>query len=463
MQQYGIQSGGKLPVHNHTNLPAGGQLDHGAALVGLGDSDHPAHFDIDCSKEISGIIDMEREPLTIATGIITINRSYVIVSTEAAAASDDLVTINVGAGGHILFLRAANAAQTVVVRNTGNIDTGGYGSITLDDITKIILLVYSISTGKWLLVAASDTLTKARIDALAINADQVDGIEGAEIIQRDGSVPLTAAWNVGAFEIIANMFRATSGGVIRLGEGAGQLRLVKDAAEIVKIVGQSDAIAGLKISKAIIGAFELNALVANNKVPDSDKVDGEEAAAIVTDARVKTHFPDTIANILSNHTKAVHDALNINADTLDTYEATELPRAVYLARAYQSEAQTIPNGAWTKVNLQTENYDVGTCFADSRFTSKAAGKYSMKGMVYFGPFGVDKVIEVAIYKNGSSIATHRSVTPLAGAISNNVSTDFALAVDDYIELYVKQDTGVAKDLIMGEKMTALSVHLIAFE
>lgn len=39
---------------------------------------------------------------------------------------------------------------------------------------------------------------------------------------------------------------------------------------------------------------------------DADKVDGEEAAAIVTDARVKAHFPDTIANILSDHDLTRH-------------------------------------------------------------------------------------------------------------------------------------------------------------
>ena len=34
-----------------------------------------------------------------------------------------------------------------------------------------------------------------------LNADTVDGIEGAEIVQRDGSVPLTGAWDVGAFDV----------------------------------------------------------------------------------------------------------------------------------------------------------------------------------------------------------------------------------------------------------------------
>lgn len=65
------------------------------------------------------------------------------------------------------------------------------------------------------------------------------------------------------------------------------------------------------------GAVPLTSITGHTKVPhdalaiNADQVDGEEAAAIVTNARVKAHFPDTIANILSNHTKAVHDALAI--------------------------------------------------------------------------------------------------------------------------------------------------------
>ena len=44
---------------------------------------------------------------------------------------------------------------------------------------------------------------------------------------------------------------------------------------------------------------------------DADTVDGEHAAAIVTNARVKAHFPDTIANILSDHNLLAHTALGL--------------------------------------------------------------------------------------------------------------------------------------------------------
>lgn len=58
-------------------------------------------------------------------------------------------------------------------------------------------------------------------------------------------------------------------------------------------------------------------------IDDSDKVDTEHAADIVTEARVKAHFPDTIADILSDHDTAAHDALGIDAATLDGLDSLD--------------------------------------------------------------------------------------------------------------------------------------------
>jgi len=73
------------------------------------------------------------------------------VDTEAAAASDDLVTINGGTAGQRITLVAANTARTVVVKSTGNIDlsTAG-GDFDLDSNVDTITLVYSAAASMWL-------------------------------------------------------------------------------------------------------------------------------------------------------------------------------------------------------------------------------------------------------------------------------------------------------------------------
>jgi len=71
---------------------------------------------------------------------------------------------------------------------------------------------------------------------------------------------------------------------------------------------------------------------------DADTVDGEEAADIVTNARVKAHFPDTIANVITNTSKA---------------------------RAYRVGYQyDIPHNTPTKIELPREQF----CFLQIRGT-----------------------------------------------------------------------------------------------
>lgn len=64
----------------------------------------------------------------------------------------------------------------------------------------------------------------------------------------------------------------------------------------------------ITVPKLIIGSYYLNSLIANNKVPDSDKVDG-------------IHIPNSLSNVInSGHDKTAHDALDIDARYIDGVE-----------------------------------------------------------------------------------------------------------------------------------------------
>ena len=94
--------------------------------------------------------------VTIASGVISAPRSYMIVDTESAAASDDLDTINgVGSNGQRLVLRAANSGRTVVVKDaTGNIQCAG--DFSLDNVQDTIELIYDSTLTAWLEIGRSD-------------------------------------------------------------------------------------------------------------------------------------------------------------------------------------------------------------------------------------------------------------------------------------------------------------------
>ncbi len=86
--------------------------------------------------------------LTVATGAITVTGSYHSVDTEAAAATDDLDTINGAVGdGHVLIIRPVNSARDIVVKNgTGNISCRGGADITLGTSATGLMLVYNGAT-----------------------------------------------------------------------------------------------------------------------------------------------------------------------------------------------------------------------------------------------------------------------------------------------------------------------------
>ena len=171
-------------------------------------------------------------------------------------------------------------------------------------------------------------------------------------------------------------------------------------------------------------------------------MDNEHAADIVTDARVKAHFPDTIANILSNHTKAVHDslALDISSLTLDI-----------ACRAYKANAQVIPDGAITKILYNAENFDVGGNFdadgADSNFTVPAgeAGFYHINALCGFIDLINDQSIKISIYVDGVIKASNSRFVRV-GTQNIQVSALLDLAVGEVVDIRVTQNAGAGKNV-----------------
>lgn len=88
--------------------------------------------------------------LTIAAGAITVSRTRHLVDTEAAAALDQLDTINGSADGDVLRIQVVSAARVVQVRhNVGNIYLAGEADIYLDDVRKALELVYDSTNSRW--------------------------------------------------------------------------------------------------------------------------------------------------------------------------------------------------------------------------------------------------------------------------------------------------------------------------
>lgn len=102
--------------------------------------------------------------------------------------------------------------------------------------------------------------------------------------------------------------------------------------------------------------------------------------------------------------------------------------------AYQTSAQTLGAATWTKIQLQTEEYDTNNNFdnvTNFRFTPTIAGYYQINGAWQFGSGAVNTV--VAIYKNGSS---YKQSSASGSGYGGNVSSlVYFNGTTDYVELY----------------------------
>ena len=101
--------------------------------------------------------------------------------------------------------------------------------------------------------------------------------------------------------------------------------------------------------------------------------------------------------------------------------------------------QSIGTGSWTKVTIDSEDLDTDGKFTSNKFTPTVAGWYLIRVFCRFDS-GNDMVnCQVGIYKNGSLINKHTegSIEVQSKLLSQLVYLDS----DDYVEMYVKQDTG----------------------
>jgi hypothetical protein len=116
---------------------------------------------------------------------------------------------------------------------------------------------------------------------------------------------------------------------------------------------------------------------------------------------------------------------------------------------YCSTAQAIPTFTYTKVALNTKNFDTNTNFdvtTNYRFTPTVAGYYAVFGTCYYTVTG--PVIN-AIYKNGSSVFTSASTSTSGGASTSVSGVVFMNGTTDYLELYTYQGSGGSANLVAG--------------
>ena len=110
-------------------------------------------------------------------------------------------------------------------------------------------------------------------------------------------------------------------------------------------------------------------------------------------------------------------------------------------RAYRATDQTLTSGAWTKVILNTEQWDTNSNFdptTNYRFTPTVAGYYQINALGYcYNNGGNNGNYMLAIYKNGAQYVSWMELDQ-TGAQQFISTLVYFNGSTDYVELYARQ-------------------------
>jgi len=128
---------------------------------------------------------------------------------------------------------------------------------------------------------------------------------------------------------------------------------------------------------------------------------------------------------------------------------------------YLSSSQSIPASTWTKIQYDTEDYDVQNEFDNQtnyRFTVTKSGKYLITGSCQLTGFSDGKVFQLSIYKNGTE---YKRGLKLHSGVAYGVGASFSAVIKcdsgDYIEIFVYHTDTVSRSLSSGRTLCNLSI------
>lgn len=109
----------------------------------------------------------------------------------------------------------------------------------------------------------------------------------------------------------------------------------------------------------------------------------------------------------------------------------------------------VPNSTFTRVNLTTADFNVGTAFDTStyRFKPTVGGYFIVTAQVNIVNSSSGALIGAAIYKNGSAQSWNFSAPSFSGNMPALVSDIVQMnGTTDYVELYCTQNNGAARSI-----------------
>jgi hypothetical protein len=189
-------------------------------------------------------------------------------------------------------------------------------------------------------------------------------------------------------------------------------------------------------------------------------------ASVVFGATGHDHTGTTAGNLIP--TAGIEDSA-INSDKIAAKAViySKIDINVGARVSLSADQDNLVNNVWTKVLLDTEQYDLANNFAAYKYVVGTGedGYYDIKGSVMFEGAELNATGEefaVAIYVNNAPIKIDYNHSVQANALSISVADTYHLAATDYVELFVLSGNGDnLADLESGTAQTVLSVFFLS--
>lgn len=151
-------------------------------------------------------------------------------------------------------------------------------------------------------------------------------------------------------------------------------------------------------------------------------------------------------------------ALKSRLDFLDTLPKAAGSSVVPAARVSHDADQTISNDSQTTLAFNTEKYDTDTIHDpstnNSRLTCKTAGQYTISASIQFASNSTGSR-SILIVLNGTTIIGSDQRRAADIATTCNLSIDYVLAVNDYVEVQAYQNRGGNLNVVSSGERTPL--------
>ena len=133
--------------------------------------------------------------------------------------------------------------------------------------------------------------------------------------------------------------------------------------------------------------------------------------------------------------------------------------------AYLSSNQTVSTGTWTKITLDTKEFDTNSNYDNStnyRFTPTVEGYYQFNSSISFIDLASGNISRHAIYKNGSRFkVSNQTYMGNAGYQISTISTLIYMnGSSDYVEVYAIHAYGSNRDVNNGSDQTFFQAVLV---